>query len=160
MGGFVGKRGKWDHKNAPTNRNLFHHNEVMDAIMDAFRWLDKRQKSKERLFGEPQKNKVKALNKAGFNKNKILKTTYTKNRTFEVASHNVIRSVDDVIPELKLTGNTRVLFKGKSFRYMAKEYPYIFIKFLSERKELSFPDHVVSLLIEIAKKEIQIRSRN
>lgn len=153
MGGFIRGKGKWDHKNAPSNRDLMRHNDVVFAIVDAFKWLDSREKARERKS---------ARNEWMDQPEKVLSSN-SKEITFSsqdpVARHNIINAISDQIPSSKLTGQTRYLFKGKTFEYMAINYPAILLKFLNERKELCFPPAVLESLMNIAKPELEDRSR-
>lgn len=151
MAGFVRNKDKWDHKNASTNRHLMRHNEVLSAIVDAFNWLDSRERQRERKREQNEKV-VKPASSTG-----SPQSAKNKSSQEPVARHNIINAISDPIPSSKLTEQTRYLFKGKTFEYMAINYPFILITFLKERKELCFPKKVFDQLIEIAKEQIDSR---
>lgn len=150
MAGFIRNKNKWDHKNAPSNRDLMRHNDVLSAILDAFNWLDSRERQRER---KREKNEEVVRSPR-----RVFSTSSIKPSQEPVARHNIINAISDPIPPSKLTEQTRPLFKGKSFEYMAINYPFILITFLKERKELCFPKEVFDQLIYIAKCQIDSRS--
>lgn len=152
MGAFIRSKGKWDHKNAPSNRELMHHNDVVFAIVDAFKWLDSREKQRERK--KERNERIAQHEKAVSTNSKEVRSSSQD----AVAPHNVINAISDQIPASKLTEQTRSLFKGKTFEYMARTYPAVLLKFLNDKKELCFPPSVLKNLIAIAKSELDRRA--
>ncbi len=150
MSGFIKPKG-WD-SNRRTNRPLMLHNEVLSAITDAFRWLDRRERQRE-LKQERTEKVIRTVPTKVFSK-----PTQSNSSKEPIARHNIINHISDQIPTSKLTEQSRRIFKGKSFEYMAYNYPYVLMTFLKDKKELCFPKDVFEQLINIAKEQIDNRS--
>lgn len=92
-----------------------------------------------------------------FHFKKKLRELKKKEKVTFVNMENIIRSIHDKLPMSKFAGDTVAKFKGKTFLFMAREYPEVFIKFLAERKELIISKDVLEHLISVAKHEIKNR---
>lgn len=136
--GRINRKGKLEAGRPKTNRQLNTYNETIAILNAAFHFV----RRKERAIQKSLEQEVHA----------------SKTNAKSVHPENIIESIHDKLPLTKFAGNTLAIFKGKTFLFMAKEYPYVLLKFLSERKELVIPRSVLEELVRVAKNEIDNRS--
>jgi hypothetical protein len=127
--GRINTKGRLERGAPQTNRSLLHYSETIARLNAAFYPL------------KIKPAKVKA------------KPAVKEVETEPVNPENIVKSIHDTLPLSKFTGSTVAMFKGKTYLYMAKEYPKIMMTFIRERKELVFTTGVLDELIRVAKDE-------
>lgn len=134
--GQINTKGRLERGAPQTNRSLLRYNEALARLNAAFYPI----KAKGlKVKGKPVKVKSKPVVKSA--------------QPEIVSPENIVKSIHDKLPLSKFAGNTVNMFKGKTYLYMAKEYPKIMMRFIRERKELVFASGVLDELIRQAKNE-------